>query len=365
MDPTYRTHHARRQSIQQQKCLKLVLLGSVKVGKSTLIRLCQRKNFNSTYKPSTEKSVTATIPIGTSPNDNYYHCEVKDIQGLARNESVDDRMVMRQNGIILVYSIDDRETFDLAANTLGDLADRIDFEDVVIMLVANKSDLDSKREVSYDQGLELADEHNIKFYELSAKEIGEKNLSNNNRSGAERCPVPFIDMVRTVIEAKDRSDPSMGDSNQYLVVGKGQHMKGNNSSGTLNTPTEQMIAENPSSQNSDNNNNNPLPQNLLDPQQTQTLMPNNRSPNLPQRHFNQSNFLPDQLDQNPEAHQYINNNTNINNQEQINVQNQNQVQESINRLSPIHQGNNFGNMNAFGDFQSGGSNFGNNGLGFF
>lgn len=232
-------NHQRRQSMQLQKSLKLVLLGSVKVGKSTLIRLCQEKAFNSTYKPSTEKSVQAKIPMGK--NDKRYHCEVKDIQGLARNESVDDKMVMRQNGIMLVYSIDDHDTFELIQNTLDDLASRVDFDEVAITLVGNKKDLGHKRAVSHEDGQELANEYNINFYELSAKEIGE-----NSRDSSERCPQPFQDMVRRIVEEKDRCDPSRTVSNTYMVVRQPGQMSANNSSNALgNIASEQMIPENP------------------------------------------------------------------------------------------------------------------------
>jgi Ras-related protein Rab-1A len=42
-------------------------------------------------------------------------------------------------------------------------------ENVVRLLVGNKSDLESKRQVTYEEGKELADSLNIKFIEASAK----------------------------------------------------------------------------------------------------------------------------------------------------------------------------------------------------
>ena len=43
-------------------------------------------------------------------------------------------------------------------------------ENVMRILVGNKCDLDHKRQVSFDQGKELARQYNIKFIETSAKE---------------------------------------------------------------------------------------------------------------------------------------------------------------------------------------------------
>jgi Ras-related protein Rab-1A len=43
-------------------------------------------------------------------------------------------------------------------------------ENVMRILVGNKCDLDHKRQVSFEQGKELARQYNIKFLETSAKE---------------------------------------------------------------------------------------------------------------------------------------------------------------------------------------------------
>ena len=43
-------------------------------------------------------------------------------------------------------------------------------DEVAIMLVGNKIDLEEKRKVSYDEGQKLADKYNFLFYEVSAAE---------------------------------------------------------------------------------------------------------------------------------------------------------------------------------------------------
>jgi GTPase SAR1 family protein len=42
---------------------------------------------------------------------------------------------------------------------------------VLRILVGNKCDLDHKRQVSFEQGKELARQYNVKFLETSAKEV--------------------------------------------------------------------------------------------------------------------------------------------------------------------------------------------------
>lgn len=42
-------------------------------------------------------------------------------------------------------------------------------ENIGILLIGNKADLEDKRKVSYEQGKEVADKYNMKFMEVSAK----------------------------------------------------------------------------------------------------------------------------------------------------------------------------------------------------
>ena len=44
-------------------------------------------------------------------------------------------------------------------------------ENVLRILVGNKCDLEHKRQVSYEQGKEIARQYNIQFLETSAKEV--------------------------------------------------------------------------------------------------------------------------------------------------------------------------------------------------
>jgi GTPase SAR1 family protein len=71
-------------------------------------------------------------------------------------------------GIVLTYSIDDRNSFQDIDNWVKQIKMHAS-SDVVKILVGNKCD-SSKREVSYDEGKKLAEELGIQFYETSAKD---------------------------------------------------------------------------------------------------------------------------------------------------------------------------------------------------
>ena len=82
------------------------------------------------------------------------------------------------------------------------------------MLVGNKSDLTDKREVTYDEGAELAKFYGITFLETSAKET--TNIS--------EC---FSSMAKTVIEKLSKNDLQKDPSDMHIsdVTGNRREVK--------------------------------------------------------------------------------------------------------------------------------------------
>lgn len=72
-------------------------------------------------------------------------------------------------GIILVYAIDNRKSFDNIGKWMKQIKDNA-AADVVIILVGNKCDLNKSRAVTIDEAKSLAESYNIDFYETSAKD---------------------------------------------------------------------------------------------------------------------------------------------------------------------------------------------------
>lgn len=73
------------------------------------------------------------------------------------------------HGIIVVYDITDAETFVNVKQWLGEI-EKHGTEGVRTLLVGNKSDLEDKRAVSYEEAKAFADEHGMPFLETSAKD---------------------------------------------------------------------------------------------------------------------------------------------------------------------------------------------------
>ena len=70
---------------------------------------------------------------------------------------------------IILYSIDNKESFEHAENWLSDLKSQAN-PDVRIFLVGNKSDLEEERKVSKEEGLKFKNDQGLDlFMETSAK----------------------------------------------------------------------------------------------------------------------------------------------------------------------------------------------------
>ena len=69
----------------------------------------------------------------------------------------------------IVYDITNKKTFDNVIIWLKECRDMC-YKNILICLIGNKLDLEDKREVSYEEGKNFADENNLLFFETSAKE---------------------------------------------------------------------------------------------------------------------------------------------------------------------------------------------------
>ena len=71
---------------------------------------------------------------------------------------------------ILTYDVTNEQSLDSLNYWLNELNDKVDQENMLLCLAGNKCDVDSsEKKVSVSQGKKFAEEHNMIFYETSAK----------------------------------------------------------------------------------------------------------------------------------------------------------------------------------------------------
>eukprot|EP01098_Paradermamoeba_levis_P007957 TRINITY_DN3315_c0_g1_i1.p1 TRINITY_DN3315_c0_g1~~TRINITY_DN3315_c0_g1_i1.p1 ORF type:complete len:224 (-),score=62.58 TRINITY_DN3315_c0_g1_i1:204-875(-) len=144
---------------------KIVFLGDQSVGKTSIITRFMYDTFDSTYQ--------ATIGIDFLSKTMYLEdrtvrLQLWDTAGQERFRSLIPSYIRDSSVAVVVYDITNRTSF---LNT-GRWIDEVRTErgnDVIIMLVGNKTDLADKRNVSTEEGEAKAKEHDIMFIETSAK----------------------------------------------------------------------------------------------------------------------------------------------------------------------------------------------------
>jgi len=145
---------------------KLVVLGGGGVGKSALTIRLVTDNFLEEYDPTIEDSYRKEVMVDES-------CALLDILDTAGQEeysSMQDQWMREGKGFLLVYSITSQNTYDEITLFKDKILRAKDMDKVPMVLVGNKCDLETEREVSTEQGKKLAIEWGCPFMEVSAKE---------------------------------------------------------------------------------------------------------------------------------------------------------------------------------------------------
>ena len=144
---------------------KLIFLGDQNVGKSCILNRFMNDTFTDEYQ--------ATIGLDfQSKNvqiDNQdIHLLLYDTAGQEKFRSLIPMYTRDANIILLVYDICSKESFLHLPDWLKDLSN-IEMDKVIFALVGNKIDISEKREVTPEEGLKFAEEHDYIFQEVSAK----------------------------------------------------------------------------------------------------------------------------------------------------------------------------------------------------
>lgn len=144
---------------------RLTILGEGGVGKTALtIQLCLNQ-FVETYDPTIEDSYRKRINLDGQPTT----LEVLDTAGQEEYTALRDQWIRDGEGFLLVYSITHRLGFSRIKPYYEQILRVKDGEPFGAVLVGNKVDQADERQVSVQEGQQLANELGIPFFESSAK----------------------------------------------------------------------------------------------------------------------------------------------------------------------------------------------------
>lgn len=154
------------ETIKPLRKYKVVFLGKQSVGKTSLITRFMYDSFDNTYQ--------ATIGIDFLSKTMYLEdrtvrLQLWDTAGQERFRSLIPSYIRDSTVAVIVYDITNVNSFEQVTRWIEDVrAER--GNDVIIVLVGNKTDLADKRHVSIDEGEKKAQELGVSlFIETSAK----------------------------------------------------------------------------------------------------------------------------------------------------------------------------------------------------
>ena len=144
---------------------KILLIGDSGVGKSCLLL----RFADETYTESFISNIGVDFKIKTVDLDGkVVKLQIWDTAGQERFRTITSSYYRGAHGIIVVYDITNSDTFVNVKQWLHEI-DRYAAENVDILLVGNKSDATTKREVTFEQGAAFAEAAGYSFLETSAK----------------------------------------------------------------------------------------------------------------------------------------------------------------------------------------------------
>ena len=145
--------------------IKLLIVGDSNVGKTSLLL-----QYTDNYYPDQH---TATIGFEYKIKifqykDYNIKLQIWDTAGQERFHSITNNFFHNADGILFVYDITSRETFNGVKVWIKEAEDIGDF--FKKLLIGNKCDLSDKRNVSIEELENYCKEKNMYFFETSAKE---------------------------------------------------------------------------------------------------------------------------------------------------------------------------------------------------
>ena len=148
--------------------LKYIIIGDEEVGKSNLLSHYIDDRFTSEYQSTIGVEFRAKNVV---IRNTTYRIQMWDTSGKENFRSIIRAYYKNTACAFVVYDISNRNSFNNVSTWIEDCRNNSS-EKIFMVLIGNKSDLADKRQVSTEEGRELAEKYEMKFYETSAK-IGE------------------------------------------------------------------------------------------------------------------------------------------------------------------------------------------------
>ena len=144
---------------------KYIIIGDAAVGKSNILLRYAHGQFKDEYQ------LTIGVEFGAKNieiKNKIYRIQIWDTAGQENFRSITRAYYKNSVCALVVYDITNKESFNNVSNWIQDCRNQSP-KTIFMVLVGNKCDLDDKREVTKEEGQELAEKFGMLFFETSAK----------------------------------------------------------------------------------------------------------------------------------------------------------------------------------------------------
>ncbi|KAL2161303.1 hypothetical protein VTH06DRAFT_8523 [Thermothelomyces fergusii] len=188
-------------SYQPCREFNVVVLGAGGVGKSCLTAQFVHNEWIEAYDPTIEDSYRTQRSV----DGRQVVLEILDTAGTEQFVAMRDLYMKTGHGFLLVFSIASKTSFEELEMLRDDIIRVKDDEDIPIVIVGNKADLEDQRAVDRAKAFSLSQRWNAPYYEASAR----------TRTNVDEV---FIDLCRQMLRRDDsRQDDPRDDSHTSRV----------------------------------------------------------------------------------------------------------------------------------------------------
>ncbi len=203
--------------------LKYIIIGDAAVGKSNLLL----RYVHGQFKP--EYQLTIGVEFGAKNieiSSKLFRIQIWDTAGQENFRSITRAYYKNSVCALVVYDISSRDSFNNVMSWIEDCKNQSP-KTIFMVLVGNKCDLNDKRQVTIEEGRELAERNEMLFFETSAKDginVDEIFLNSANEI-SKKIEQGYYDLENDTCGIKK----GLNRNNPQLHLGNEQ--RGNNSGG--------------------------------------------------------------------------------------------------------------------------------------
>ena len=187
--------------------LKLLVIGNADTEKTAFLIKYTNDTYSDSYVTTIGVDFVTKIIIY---NQKYFLQKIKNIEiqgksvklqiwdtaGEERFKNIISSYYRGASGLLLLYNITDRESFESLNSWLIDI-EKNAAKNVCKILVGTNCDLEDERKVTYQEGKEFATKNEMKFIEVSAK---------NNINVKEAFDILLEDIWNNISNKKEKKD---------------------------------------------------------------------------------------------------------------------------------------------------------------